>query len=185
MINRLHQLIIIKHQINHFLYFTPTKGKSVEVGVTAYILSISSLSERDMVRKLCEMISISYNYYVCFINDDMWNPNNLKKMRNVWLTYVISTFRNVIIFLNQDFTLDMYFRQFWHDPRLEFERRPGLEKIVVNGEETPRFWTPDTFFVNNKEGFTHKEIKPNIFMRILHTGEVLWNRRYFEIKYVN
>jgi hypothetical protein len=30
-----------------------------------------------------------------------------------------------ISFLFQDFTLDMYFRQFWTDPRLSFQNRPG------------------------------------------------------------
>ena len=33
-----------------------------------------------------------------------------------------------------DFTFDMYFRQFWHDPRLSFEERPSLKKLVVGAE---------------------------------------------------
>ena len=34
-----------------------------------------------------------------------------------------------------DFTFDMYFRQFWHDPRLSFTQREGeLEKLVVGAE---------------------------------------------------
>ena len=33
-----------------------------------------------------------------------------------------------------DFTFDMYFRQFWHDPRLSFEERPTLTKLVVGAE---------------------------------------------------
>ena len=33
-----------------------------------------------------------------------------------------------------DFTFDMYFRQFWHDPRLSFEERPNLKKLVVGAE---------------------------------------------------
>ena len=30
--------------------------------------------------------------------------------------------------------MDMYFRQFWRDPRLSFERRPGLDKLVVGAD---------------------------------------------------
>ena len=33
-----------------------------------------------------------------------------------------------------DFTFDMYFRQFWTDPRLAFDRQPNLEKLVVGAE---------------------------------------------------
>ena len=33
-----------------------------------------------------------------------------------------------------DFTFDMYFRQFWTDPRLSFERSENLEKLVVGAE---------------------------------------------------
>ena len=33
-----------------------------------------------------------------------------------------------------DFTFDMYFRQFWHDPRLAFEKRPSISFRCL-GEE--------------------------------------------------
>ncbi len=73
----------------------------------------------------------------------------------------------------QDFTLDMYFRQFWRDPRLQFERRKGLEKLVVGAEYINLIWTPDTFFVNEKTAYFHKATTENQFLRILHTGEIL------------
>ena len=47
-----------------------------------------------------------------------------------------------------DFTFDMYFRQFWTDPRLAFERQGDLEKLVVGAEYIKLIWVPDTFFVN-------------------------------------
>ena len=52
--------------------------------------------------------------------------------------------------------MDMYFRQFWTDPRLAFERRPTLSKLVLGKEEADLFWEPDTFFVNEKSVNTHK-----------------------------
>lgn len=73
----------------------------------------------------------------------------------------------------QDFTLDMYFRQFWQDPRLQFERRASLEKLVVGAEYIKLIWVPDTFFVNEKTAYFHDATTDNQFLRILHTGEIL------------
>ncbi len=75
--------------------------------------------------------------------------------------------------LFQDFTLDMYFRQFWRDPRLSFEPRAGLEKLVVGAEYIKLIWVPDTFFVNEKTAYFHDATTDNQFLRILHTGEIL------------
>ena len=81
----------------------------------------------------------------------------------------------------QDFTLDMYFRQFWQDPRLSFEKREGLEKLVVGAEYINLIWVPDTFFVNEKTAYFHKATTENQFLRILHTGEILRSIRYLQI----
>ena len=55
-----------------------------------------------------------------------------------------------------DFTFDMYFRQFWSDPRLSFDSAEfGIEKLVVGAEYIKLIWVPDTFFVNEKNAFFH------------------------------
>ncbi|XP_059079953.1 gamma-aminobutyric acid receptor subunit beta-like [Tigriopus californicus] len=95
-------------------------GEPVTVGVTMYVLSISSVSEVMM-----------------------------------------------------DFTLDMYFRQFWQDPRLSFEGQKGLKKLVVGAQYIEKIWVPDTFFVNEKTAYFHKATTENQFLRILNTGEIL------------
>ena len=77
----------------------------------------------------------------------------------------------------QDFTLDMYFRQFWQDPRLSFNE-PGLEKLVVGAEYIKLIWVPDTFFVNEKTAYFHDATTENQFLRILHTGEILRSIRW-------
>ena len=57
---------------------------------------------------------------------------------------------------DMDFTFDMYFRQFWSDPRLSFDRVAfGIEKLVVGAEYIKLIWVPDTFFVNEKNAFYH------------------------------
>jgi len=75
-----------------------------------------------------------------------------------------------------DFEMTMYFRQFWKDPRLSFERKPGLEKLVL-GKNHLHIWTPDTFFVNEKDARVHDQLNPNEFVRISHTGEILVSKR--------
>ena len=76
-----------------------------------------------------------------------------------------------------DFTFDMYFRQFWKDPRLSFERKPNLEKLVVGAEYIKLIWVPDTFFVNEKVALFHQATTENQFLRIMHTGEILRSMR--------
>ena len=72
----------------------------------------------------------------------------------------------------------MYFRQFWQDPRLSFERQGDLEKLVVGAEYIELIWVPDTFFVNEKTAYFHDATTDNQFLRILHTGEILRSIRY-------
>ncbi|XP_059079310.1 gamma-aminobutyric acid receptor subunit beta-like isoform X1 [Tigriopus californicus] len=85
--------------------------------------------------------------------------------------YVLSISR--LSEVEMDFTLDMYFRQFWRDPRLSFDRGIGLEKLVVGAEYIKMIWVPDTFFVNEKKAYFHDATTDNQFLRILHTGAIL------------
>ena len=73
-----------------------------------------------------------------------------------------------------DFTFDMYFRQFWSDPRLSFDRHEfGIEKLVVGAEYIKLIWVPDTFFVNEKVALFHDATTENQFLRITSEGDVL------------
>ena len=73
-----------------------------------------------------------------------------------------------------DFTFDMYFRQYWSDPRLSFDKDQfGIEKLVVGAEYIKLIWVPDTFFVNEKTALFHDATTENQFLRITDKGEVL------------
>ena len=75
---------------------------------------------------------------------------------------------------DMDFTFDMYFRQFWSDPRLSFDRHEfGIEKLVVGAEYIKLIWVPDTFFVNEKVALFHDATTENQFLRITSEGDVL------------
>lgn len=77
-----------------------------------------------------------------------------------------------------DFTFDMYFRQYWSDPRLSFDRNEfGIDQLVVGAEYIKLIWVPDTFFVNEKIALFHEATTENQFLRITHAGEVLRSMR--------
>ena len=70
--------------------------------------------------------------------------------------------------IDMDFTLDMYFRQFWKDPRLAFNNEStGTEKIEVDHDFAERVWNPDTFFPSEKKAYYHDTPVKNTLMRIL------------------
>ncbi|XP_055930520.1 glutamate-gated chloride channel-like [Argiope bruennichi] len=76
--------------------------------------------------------------------------------------------------LSMDYRAMLYFRQSWNDSRLAY---PDLDihSIVLND---PRYiWTPDLFFVQEKEGIHHNLIVPNAFIKISPEGEVLYSVR--------
>ena len=48
----------------------------------------------------------------------------------------------------KEITFDMYYRQYWQDPRLSFSNA-NLDKMVITDMDTiGRVWQPDTFLVN-------------------------------------
>ena len=71
-------------------------------------------------------------------------------------------------------TLDMYFRQLWVDPRLEYASNTtlGKEKIIGGADMAENIWKPDTFFVNEVSSESKK-----VSLRIKPSGEVLFSQR--------
>lgn len=94
-------------------------GGPVEVSISMYVISISSLSDVDM-----------------------------------------------------EFTMDIYFRQFWRDSRLAFDKKAGFEMIKLGHEFGKMIWVPDTFFVNEKESFIHTVTTKNEFIKVEHSGDI-------------
>ena len=76
-----------------------------------------------------------------------------------------------------DFTFDMYFRQFWHDPRLTFELL-GLENLVLRTEFFNKIWVPDTFFVNEKDSNYHDVTDNNQALLLHHTGDITRSTKF-------
>ncbi|XP_019637249.1 PREDICTED: glycine receptor subunit alpha-3-like [Branchiostoma belcheri] len=78
-------------------------------------------------------------------------------------------------FSPQDYTVGIYLRQFWQDPRLVFE---GLNKTIsLDSNIRPKIWVPDLFFVNEKDGKMHAITTANKYIRIHPNGTVLYSMR--------
>jgi len=73
---------------------------------------------------------------------------------------------------NMDFTMNFYFRQHWNDPRLSFQRS-GIETLNFGHELSKSIWVPDTFFVNEKQGFAHSVTSKNEFIKIYKSGNIM------------
>lgn len=74
----------------------------------------------------------------------------------------------------QTMNLQVTFRQQWLDERLKFNDTIKFLSLPGNGNQ---IWTPDVFFTNEREARTHELLKPNVQVRILPSGQVLYSRR--------
>lgn len=73
------------------------------------------------------------------------------------------------------YTAQITFREYWNDPRLSYSEKPYNDFIPLS--EPSMIWTPDLFFSNELEGFVHKTLTNNQFIRIKPNGDVLWSSR--------
>nr|XP_018905083.1 PREDICTED: gamma-aminobutyric acid receptor alpha-like isoform X2 [Bemisia tabaci] len=77
---------------------------------------------------------------------------------------------------DEEFTMDLYFRQSWLDSRLKF-RLHGVEEISMSWLFVDKVWKPDTFFMNGKKSSLHKITSPNKFVRLRKNGYLTLSMR--------
>jgi len=81
----------------------------------------------------------------------------------------------------QDYALNLYLRQTWKDPRLEY-RLPKdvtekIDHIKLEGDKWENLWLPDTFFRNEKEASYHDVTVANRLVRINASGHVWYTSK--------
>ena len=81
----------------------------------------------------------------------------------------------------QDYALNLYLRQSWRDPRLEFtlpkDMTEKLEQIKLDEDKWAQLWLPDTFFRNEKEASYHDVTVANRLLRINASGHVWYTTK--------
>ncbi|EYC44633.1 hypothetical protein Y032_0455g1763 [Ancylostoma ceylanicum] len=84
-----------------------------------------------------------------------------------------------IDFVRMEYNLQITFRQYWHDPRLEYSSMFGGKEVpdFLIITERDSIWTPDTFFLNEKRAHRHEIDKLNLMIRIHANGSVMYSER--------
>uniref|UniRef100_A0A8C4RCY8 Gamma-aminobutyric acid type A receptor beta3 subunit n=1 Tax=Eptatretus burgeri TaxID=7764 RepID=A0A8C4RCY8_EPTBU len=77
--------------------------------------------------------------------------------------------------VNMDYTLTMYFLQFWHDKRLLYTDIPL--NLTLDNRVAEQLWVPDTYFINDKKSFVHGVTVKNRMIRLHPDGKVLYGLR--------
>jgi len=69
-----------------------------------------------------------------------------------------------------EMTVEMYYRQLWHDPRLVDHH--DQSQIIVGGRDiAERIWVPDTFFENE-----HSSESKETYLKI-ENGNIIWSQK--------
>lgn len=79
------------------------------------------------------------------------------------------------LFASQDYTLTMYFQQYWRDKRLAYIGIPL--NLTLDNRVADQLWVPDTYFLNDKKSFVHGVTVKNRMIRLHPDGTVLYGLR--------
>ncbi|XP_064652877.1 glycine receptor subunit alpha-2-like isoform X2 [Lineus longissimus] len=77
---------------------------------------------------------------------------------------------------SMDYSINIYLREEWNDPRLKFTPFPGKGKQVLKLADYmwDKLWVPDVFFRNEKQAQFHYVTRPNRLMRLYEDGTVYY-----------
>lgn len=79
---------------------------------------------------------------------------------------------------NMEFSMDIYLRQSWVDPRLGLTRFGINNTVTLNGQDIIEdIWKPDLFFRNLKTAKFHMVTVPNKLIKLSPDGTVLFSMR--------
>uniref|UniRef100_A0A3Q2DQV9 Glycine receptor, alpha 4a n=1 Tax=Cyprinodon variegatus TaxID=28743 RepID=A0A3Q2DQV9_CYPVA len=82
----------------------------------------------------------------------------------------------ILIFLLQDYRLNVFLRQMWNDPRLAYSEYPD-DSLDLDPSMLDSIWKPDLFFANEKGANFHEVTTDNKLLRIFQDGSVLYSIR--------
>ena len=80
-------------------------------------------------------------------------------------------------FCFKDYTIDIFFRQWWRDPRLAHGEDKVFNAALDPRKLGPGIWTPDTYFRNVKSSNYHAISRENMRLRISKEGDIYFSAR--------
>ncbi|XP_070198094.1 glycine receptor subunit alpha-2-like [Littorina saxatilis] len=78
---------------------------------------------------------------------------------------------------SMDYSLNIYLRQRWIDPRLQFINYSRQTWLELDTKIMKKVWVPDTFFRNEKKGNFHDVTVPNRLMHLYRNGTIYYSMR--------
>lgn len=120
----------------------------------------------------------------------MWSPMQTDKNQAVFKNSINITFFAIkensgnqfyysvsalSFYFPQDYTLTMYFQQYWRDKRLAYVGIPL--NLTLDNRVADQLWVPDTYFLNDKKSFVHGVTVKNRMIRLHPDGTVLYGLR--------
>lgn len=79
--------------------------------------------------------------------------------------------------LLQDYSLNVFLRQTWRDPRLNFSHLSNISVLELDQRRIGDVWVPDTYFQNEKTASFHTVTVPNKLLHIHNDGFVIYSIR--------
>lgn len=99
-------------------------------------------------------------------------PPNQEKGTEVRLGVYINSFHSINE-QTMDYSVSMYLRQSWKDPRLKFSHiNSRMAKIRMAENSWNEIWIPDTYLRNEKGASFHEMTVKNRLLRLSSTGDV-------------
>ncbi|KAK6751445.1 hypothetical protein RB195_003065 [Necator americanus] len=158
------------------------------IGIVALLRSVESNDVSDIpsdeTRKLpqvwageifTQLMNSSYDKRIRPPNYDAFGKNQPVV---VDINFYMRSMSN-IDFVKMEYSLQITFRQYWQDSRLDYSS-------MFAGKDVPKFliitekdaiWTPDTFFLNEKKAHRHDIDKLNLMIRVHANGTVMYSER--------
>ncbi|XP_071847416.1 gamma-aminobutyric acid receptor subunit alpha-2-like isoform X2 [Apostichopus japonicus] len=84
-----------------------------------------------------------------------------------------------VIDLDMEFYVEVFFRQRWSDPRLNYNNsnQMNFKVLSLNTIMLESIWYPDTYIYNGKKSKSHSITTPNRLFRIFPNGDILYTQR--------
>ena len=80
----------------------------------------------------------------------------------------------------QDFSLTIFLREYWVDPRLGAIN--ATQRTILKGNDVDLIWLPDIFFINEKSAKMHDVTVQNKLINIRPNGSIWLSLRYYFFK---
>lgn len=79
--------------------------------------------------------------------------------------------------ISMDYSLNLFLRQTWRDPRLNFSHLSNISVLELDQRRIGDVWVPDTYFQNEKSASFHTVTVPNKLLHIHNDGFVIYSIR--------